>query len=222
MPHKPTPASVTRIPLASPSSQTIATQHMPTDIKGTRQGMNKTTHHMVKAGTRAKVLLKAAAPRFDKMPSADGIECYNKHSNMIVEHAVEQALTSSSAEMEERGRVSDAFVSIQYGKEGNTSSPLPNATLTLCKAMPVYDLWVPPASPSKDRAPLSSLVIPTLRTMSAVGPRRAMDETARRKLKTHSRASIKVCPWSDEPPSAGLLERFERHSVFAEIGPAVK
>ena len=84
VPHKPMPASVTRIPPASPSSQTIAMQHMPTDIKGTRQGMSKTAHHMVKACMRARVLSKAAAPWFNKIPSANSIECYNKHSNMIV------------------------------------------------------------------------------------------------------------------------------------------
>ncbi|KAF8690926.1 hypothetical protein AX14_002932, partial [Amanita brunnescens Koide BX004] len=150
----PMPASVTRIPPASPSSQTIAMQHMPTDIKGTCQGMSKTAHHMVKACTRARVLSKAAALQFNKIPSAN-------------KHAMEQALTSSSAEVEERGWVSDAIVSIHNGKEGNTSSPLPNTTLMLRKAMPISSLRVPPASPSKDRAPPFSLVIPTLRMMSA-------------------------------------------------------
>lgn len=115
-------------------------------------------------------------------------------------------------------------VNVRAGKDLSVArcSPVSRAAHALRKTSAVCSLQVPPVAPSKDRAPPSSLVILTLRMPGDVSRHQVINETAHQKLETHSRVSVKACPRFDKLPSTGPLEHFERRSVVAEIGPAVR
>ena len=154
---KPMPVSAIRALPALTSSQAIPTQNMP-DLVKTCQGVSKMAHQAIEI--QARVSLATVKPRLGEVPFVESVECSNECSERAIGPAIERALTSFSAEVEERQQVpTDAIVSIHNGEEEDKCSPHPLAVLTLPASAPVAtsssrmravtllqhpDEWVPP------------------------------------------------------------------------------
>ena len=119
------------------------------------QIMNEMTRHLVETHTRVSPI--TAITRFGKIPSADGIECYKEHSNVIIGPTDEQALTSFSTEVEERRRVPDTIVSIHNGEKEEMSSPSPSAAFTLPASISVSLSVLPACVGSHPQCPEDSI-----------------------------------------------------------------
>ena len=146
--------SLQQAPLPSPSSRAIPTQHTPNEVK-THQ-VNRTTHQTIV--THSRVSSKTANPQSGNMPSAnDIVEHSSERSNVIKGLTIEQALTSSTSEVEERRRVpSDTVVSMQkeakenvYTLSHSAASMLPTPT---AQSIPSTHA-VPHLQPSDDLMP---------------------------------------------------------------------
>src|SRR6266550_4229874 len=148
------PVSCIRVSPASPSkngtlpsSQAIPTRDsLKSSVVSTHRAVSETTHHAVE--TRTRVSLKAATPRFGKIPSANGIERSDDRSKVIIGPAVEQALTLFSSEVGERRRVPDTVVSNQNEMKGVRHTPSHPAAFTQPDSAPaalsvLYTLAVP-------------------------------------------------------------------------------
>ncbi len=99
-PPKSMPVSSIWAPLLSPSFQAIPMQHTPNKIKMCQE-VNRTTHQTIV--THSRVSSKTANPQSGNMPSVnDIVECSSERSNVIKGLTIEQALTSSTSEVEER------------------------------------------------------------------------------------------------------------------------
>ena len=116
--HSPSPKTALTLPKSTPlsaiwaltlfpSSWTIVTLRMPIEVRKCRR-MNRMTHQASEARTR--VSLKAATPQPGEIPFMESIEHSNECSDTAIGPAVERALTSSSAEVEERRRVVDRTI----------------------------------------------------------------------------------------------------------------
>jgi hypothetical protein len=97
--HKPMPISAIWALPASTSSQAILTQNTP-DLVKTRQGVSKMAHQVIEI--RARVSLATVKPRLGEILFVENVECSNERSEMTIGPAVECALASCSAEVEER------------------------------------------------------------------------------------------------------------------------
>ena len=159
--RKSTPISYLQAhPPASPSSWVVPTQHMPNNVD-TRQKVSKMAHHTVEAHMR--VPLKAAAPRFGRMPSADNKEHSGERSNVIKGLAVEQTLALSSSKEGEGRRVPDAVVSTHNGEKNNNYPPNPSTAFMMLSAP--TSLSVPPVCAAPARQP-SDDQIPPIKVIS--------------------------------------------------------
>ena len=127
-------------------------------IVNARRVVSLSTHQGDETLTR--VSLKALAPRFGVIPSADGILVeHSECSSAIIGPAIEQALASLSAEVEERRRISNAIVSVHNGKKECAHTPSHSAVFTLPESAPTTPS-VPPTLAMPQLLPLVDLMPP--------------------------------------------------------------
>ncbi|KAF8680706.1 hypothetical protein AX14_004483, partial [Amanita brunnescens Koide BX004] len=84
-----------------------------------------------------RILLQDAVPLFDKIPSANGKEHSDEHSNVNAGPVVEQALTLLSSEVGERRRAPDAIISSHNGGKEVDHAYSTSATFTLPASSPI-------------------------------------------------------------------------------------
>ena len=119
--------------IPSPSPCVIPTQRVDNAIS-TRRVTSTTTRHKVE--TPSRVSQRPSSLRFGEIPSADGIERSDEHSNAIIGPAIEQALAPFSSEVGEGQRAPDSVVSIHNEETEDRHTPSHLAAFTLPASAP--------------------------------------------------------------------------------------